>query len=65
MTSLSPKGAAAPPVLLAYRTARGGLVAWCPHCEREHRHGGDPGHRAAHCASGPYLVTGYILALAA
>ena len=35
--------------------------AWCPHCRRYHFHGAGPGHRAAHCADGPFKGSGYVL----
>jgi hypothetical protein len=39
-----------PPTVVATRTHLGGLRIQCPHCGRAHLHGGDPGHRIAHCA---------------
>ncbi len=45
------------------------LAAWCPHCRREHWHGGGDGfgdgdgHRVAHCSDhrSPFTATGYYL----
>jgi hypothetical protein len=35
---------------------------WCPHCRRKHMHGGEVGHRVAHCfrKDSPYEHGGYI-----
>jgi hypothetical protein len=38
-----------------------GFMFWCPWCRRWHLHGVGEGHRAAHCAKGPFVETGYIL----
>ena len=52
------------PVLLA-RPSKSGetLLVWCPYCLKEHTHGPGAGHRTAHCITGPFLDTGYIIAL--
>ncbi|MDP2606097.1 MAG: hypothetical protein Q8S00_26440 [Deltaproteobacteria bacterium] len=50
------------PVLLA-RPHKGGWRAWCPFCAVYHTHSPEPGHRAAHCADGPFKDRGYTLRL--
>lgn len=48
------------PVLDAYPDGDR-LKVWCVHCDRWHFHGATGGHRVAHCSSGPYRETGYVL----
>lgn len=53
------------PVLLCREVReKSGLLlweCWCPYCKRFHTHGAEAGHRVAHCDSGPFRDTGYIL----
>jgi len=41
----------------------GGLMFWCPFCQKWHLHGKGTGHRVAHCTNleSPFNETGYIL----
>lgn len=38
-------------------------LVWCPYCAKEHGHGGEAGHRQAHCIAGPFRDQGYYIAL--
>lgn len=53
------------PVLLAYPCEGNQVKAWCPYCKTWHHHGRYKGHRVAHCHTGPFKETGYILKIAA
>lgn len=53
-----------PPIVLVRRSPDGKtLVFDCDYCKETHRHGGQPGHRVAHCKSksSPYYESGYNL----
>lgn len=44
----------------------GGMMFWCPFCEKMHLHGQGKGHRCAHCHSyhkteSPFEKSGYTL----
>ena len=50
------------PLLLAEPDGAGGLRVWCPVCDTWHYHGGEPGHRSAHCRPGsPFKACRYVL----
>jgi len=52
------------PRLPAFRELQSSdLLAWCPFCDKWHRHGGGLGHRQPHCSSpySPFVESGYIL----
>jgi hypothetical protein len=49
------------PVILCEVTKDKQWRFWCPYCRRYHHHGDSPGHRAAHCNSGPFRESGYWL----
>jgi hypothetical protein len=49
------------PSLPAIGWKDGTATIWCPYCQHIHTHGAQSGHRAAHCADGPYLVKGYYI----
>ena len=50
------------PILLVSEKTIHGWRVWCPHCAGTHAHSAEEGHRAAHCASGPFRDTGYWIA---
>ena len=43
----------------------GGFKVFCDYCRRWHHHGGEPGHRVAHCRwrESPYWRNGYIVTI--
>jgi hypothetical protein len=49
------------PKLPSFSLPSGNTVAWCDSCRRWHHHGAGGGHRVAHCGSGRYEDSGYVL----